>query len=452
MFEILRILSHTPSRAAGAGRTLALASLVVTAAAATIACGSTGTEESLGEQWQAETTIEGDVTTVHTLGGSVWRGPARLDENLSIGVDQGEDAYMFGRIAGVAFTDDRVYVLDAGVPALRVYDWSGQHLLDIGQEGDGPGEFRRPSALALMPDGRILVKDRTRITFFGPGGEYLEDWPLDRGGFAIEMAGLSAAVTDDGTVYTLGRVGEMPTDFSAGGFMRLPIGMVPRGPDGPGEGAIPRPEFDYEPPRLMQEQRSGGNVMIRMQGVPLVAQIVWAMSPSGAVLGGGGSDYSFDISYPDGRTTRVRKDYEPVPVDPEERAWHTEQTTAQMRVADPEWVWNIDELPTVKAAFDQLFPDHSGRVWVGRPGAGIGVPECEKDPETGVWEPDCWRSERSYEVFDLEGRFLGAVDAPERFRVSPTAYIRGDTILTQIEDEFGTYTVKGYQLVTPGNE
>ena len=77
------------------------------------------------------------------------------------------------------------------------------------------------------------------------------------------------------------------------------------------------------------------------------------------------------------------------------------------------------------------------------------MPGCEKDPETGIWEPSCWRDERLYEVFDVEGQFLGTVEVPGGLRLDATSHIRGDEIVTQMEDDLGVITVKRYQLVTP---
>ena len=437
-------------RAQGEIHFAALTGALLMVAAATVACASADSGDAGGGGWQAETTTEGNVTTVRTLSGSVWGAPAQLVENLSVGVDQGGDAYMFGRIAGVAGTDEYIYVLDRDVPALRVYDRQGNYVRDIGAEGDGPGEYRRPDSLLVAPDGRLFVRsmNQGRITVFTADGELVETWPLE-GGFMLVGRGTGMVMTGDGKVYSPGRIGDMPTDFSAARMLRAQMGMVPRGVDGVDGEPIPRPEFDYEPRRFTRERRSGGNVMIMMQGVPFSPQIVWSLAPSGAMIAGVGREYSFDITYPSGQVTRVVKDGEPIAVAPAEGAWYREQVTAQMRDGDPEWVWEGADPPTVKPAYDQFIADLSGRIWVGRPGPGYAVPGCEKDPETGIWEPSCWRNERLYEVFDVEGQFLGTVEVPVGFQLRESSHIRGDEILTQMEDDLGVITVKRYRLVTP---
>lgn len=427
------------------------AALALLTAALIVACGGDGSRENSREEWVSETSVEGNVTTVHTVSGSVWGAPARLEETLSIGVEAGEEPYMFGQLRGVAALDGRIYVLDGSVPAVRVYDDEGRHLMDIGAEGDGPGEFRRPDALLVADDGRVFVRDSNqgRITVFDEEGGFIDTYPLDRG---FVFGGSGMVMTEDGTLYSPGRVGEMPEnlDFGAGATFTAPkMGMVPRGPEGTDGEPVPQPEFDYEQPRFEQVRRSGDSVMVMMRSVPFAPAEVWALSPSGAMIGGVATDYSFDIVYPSGEITRVVKDYQPVAIGGAERDWYIEQTTAQMRDGDPEWVWEGPEMARVKPAYDQLVPDLSGRVWVGRPGPGSEHPECEKDPENGVWEPACWTDRRFYDVFDLEGAFLGTVEPPEGFRVTQQSWIEGDQILTTMEDDSGVITVKKFRLVLP---
>ena len=414
-----------------------------------VACGGGGDGGAAPRaEWVFETTTEGDVTTVRTIAGSVWGGAARLEEQLSIGIDQGEQPYMFGRISGMASYEDRLYVLDTSVPVVRVYDAQGRHSRDIGSEGDGPGEFRSPDGLLIDDDGRMYVRDmrQARITIFENDGGFIDTWPLDAGFIIIPAA---FVMTVDGTVYSPGRVGPMPTEFRGPGAIQM--GMIPRGPADSAAEPIPRPAFDYEPPRFTREQRTEGNFRVMMMGVPFAADIVWALAPSGALLAGVGNEYSFDITTPGGPVTRVAMDQKPVAIGGRERDWHIEQTSARMRDGNPEWMWTGPEMATVKPAFDQLLPDHSGRVWVGRPGPGIENSDCEKDIDTGVWLPACWMDSRLYDVFDLEGSYLGPVEVPAGFRLDEQSWIKGDVVLTALEDESGVITVKRFRLVVPTN-
>jgi hypothetical protein len=66
----------------------------------------------------------------------------------------------------------RLLVLETQPPELRVYDLSsGVFLGALGREGDGPGEYRNPIALAVHPGGLAAVLSTSgRVTYWGRDG------------------------------------------------------------------------------------------------------------------------------------------------------------------------------------------------------------------------------------------------------------------------------------------
>jgi DNA-binding beta-propeller fold protein YncE len=72
-----------------------------------------------------------------------------------------------------------LYVTD-GYGNARVHQFAadGRLVRSWGRPGGGPGEFRIPHGIAVLPDGRILVADREndRIQVFDPDGRYLSEW------------------------------------------------------------------------------------------------------------------------------------------------------------------------------------------------------------------------------------------------------------------------------------
>jgi DNA-binding beta-propeller fold protein YncE len=62
----------------------------------------------------------------------------------------------------------------------RVHHFSpdGVLLHSWGEPGGGPAEFRVPHGIALAPDGTVVVADRenSRLQFFSPGGQFLDQW------------------------------------------------------------------------------------------------------------------------------------------------------------------------------------------------------------------------------------------------------------------------------------
>ena len=89
---------------------------------------------------------------------------------LEIGELEGEDAYLFSRIASVAADSrGRILVADRGVSEVRVFDPDGLFLFRFGGEGDGPEEFRNPCCLGFSPEGHLWVRQEARYTAFELG-------------------------------------------------------------------------------------------------------------------------------------------------------------------------------------------------------------------------------------------------------------------------------------------
>lgn len=83
-----------------------------------------------------------------------------------IGVLDGPPEYLFGQVSSVASSSGIVYVADRHGSTVRAYDTAGSYLGLIGGEGEGPGEFSNPNDITFDPDGRLVVRDRTRVTAF----------------------------------------------------------------------------------------------------------------------------------------------------------------------------------------------------------------------------------------------------------------------------------------------
>ena len=79
---------------------------------AAVACGPQESPTDTDGTWVGTITTEGNVTTVVNESGSVWGGTATLVEDLSIGVDEGEEPYMFGSVVSVWGTGEQIYVVD----------------------------------------------------------------------------------------------------------------------------------------------------------------------------------------------------------------------------------------------------------------------------------------------------------------------------------------------------
>jgi hypothetical protein len=405
------------------------------------ACSVGDEAQSTGEEWVGTVTTEGDVTTVVNQSGSLWGGRATLLEEASIGVEAGDDVYMLGNVRSVAASDDRIFVVDSQVPALRVYDWNGNWIRDIGGEGQGPGEFQDPTAVGVDDQGRIWLHEQTntRMSIFAPDGELLATHAL--GGMRISSSGSSMTLTPEGIAYVFDVL--RPDDPSSSDtFTTI---MKPYDVDGNAGEPIEIPSFDDY---VGLEARSAGAV--RFTAVPFTPNGMTDFTVDGDLLVGKPDRYRFEIRHANGKTTVVERAWEPVAVQPDEAAAYRAAVTEFLRGMDPGWTWSGPDIPTTKPAYSDLVPTMSGEIWVVRPGPGSPVPGC--DPETAETrgdEPPCWTEARIVDVFAADGRYLGELDVPDELALRPPPFIRGDDVIARVEDELGTIRVKRYRLRPP---
>ena len=101
-----------------------------------------------------------------------------IEEDLSIGVAEGPEEYMFSKIENIAVDEqERIYVLDSREKHIRVFDSDGVYVTTVGRKGQGPGELAGPRNLCITNQNQIMVPDATnlRITFFSLEGEFSSD-------------------------------------------------------------------------------------------------------------------------------------------------------------------------------------------------------------------------------------------------------------------------------------
>lgn len=81
-----------------------------------------------------------------------------LRELWRVGDDFGEGQETLGFVTDVLADEaGNSYLLDSSYMVIRVYDPDGNHLRDIGSEGEGPGEFRTALDFLFLPDEKIGV-------------------------------------------------------------------------------------------------------------------------------------------------------------------------------------------------------------------------------------------------------------------------------------------------------
>ena len=90
---------------------------------------------------------------------------------VKIGLLDGPEEYIFGRIGGVLITPEgHIMVGDALFKELRLFDEKGQFVRRVGREGEGPGEFDGITGLLRMDGDTIAVTDQSnqRVDLLDP--------------------------------------------------------------------------------------------------------------------------------------------------------------------------------------------------------------------------------------------------------------------------------------------
>lgn len=100
-----------------------------------------------------------------------------FEEDLTIGVEDGDENYMFGSQVFVNTDDEgNIYVTDWDRKTVRKYDSNGNFLQSIGRLGQGPGEFQNISEVRFDIEGNIYLNDVKiqRISYLTKEGNYLK--------------------------------------------------------------------------------------------------------------------------------------------------------------------------------------------------------------------------------------------------------------------------------------
>ncbi len=394
------------------------------------ACGSP--DSTSGNDWQAVHGTIGDTIVVRTVSGSIWGDKARLVPDVTIGVFEGPDEYMFGNIRSLAVAPDGcIYVFDRHAQELRKYGPDGTYVGTFGRAGGGPGEYSRPDGgLAVLPDGRVVLRDpgNARLSVYSPDGDYLDGWRIP-----IPFNTDRKLYTDQaGNTYTLTFLDRKDWTFT--------FGLLRYGPDGSLGDTLRAPQFDFERSQLIARIiGESGNPVATVEDVPFTPTVSWAYSPLGYFVGGVATRYAFYLYKAPDHVLRIeRTNWEPAPVLPGEREDRERIMTAYMRQTQPDWRWNGDPIPETKPPYRGLWIGARGRIWVRLHQQAENIAQEEltsQRPAPGEVPERNWIEPIAFDVFEPDGRYLGMVRAPDGFAHYPQPFMRSDTVWAVVKDE-----------------
>lgn len=371
---------------------------------------------------------------------------AHLVESFSIVPRGARDEYLLGEVYGIAYGSGRVYVLDASVPAVRVFDIDGEYLNSIGRRGGGPGEFDDPVDLALdVQSRRIFVREALglQVHVYDSDGKFLQ----------IIGGHVGGLVRVKRTTMYIGPSGTLFLEYST-------FDPVHSRPDAPlfvpvyyqidSTGALidtlSVPIRDQRSESVAVTTSSGAT---RIVTVPFGDRWVWSVLPSGAIVYGHSSNYQLTIRSSTGHSMILRSDVDQARVQPGEARWYRRVLEARFRLRNPGWKWDGGEIPNEKPFFYCIVPDDAGNVWVIRPGRGRQVAESVPldAPPEDVLAGDCWQEELRADVFETTtGSMVFSVALPEGIILEPAPWI-GSGQLLAVFQEGGYPIVRAFRLV-----
>ena len=356
--------------------------------------------------------------------GEGWRlSPAPV---LQIGELEGAPAYQFDRIgSALRLADGRIVVANTGSQELRFYDASGAHLRSVGGEGGGPGEFEWLVWVEATPGDSLVAYDlrSRRLSVFSPTGEFVRSTTLEgrpEGGIPQVMGRFEDRSLLVSIPRGIGARGNVEGGLSQDSTPYLHLSA---------EGKLLDTITHFAGAEHFIYRESDGFTVTR----PLFGRTsVQALHADRVTLGASDS-YELAQYSAKGELQRIiRKRHNPRPIadadweaakqerlDAEDEAWR--QRTVPLLEAMPR--------PATLPAYAELLADTEGNLWV------------QDYPIPGD-------SEQRWTVFDPDGRLLGTVLTPERFR--PTQ-VGSDFVLGVWRDELDVQYVTMYALEKPGS-
>jgi hypothetical protein len=390
------------------------------------ACDTAGGERSSGFAVRDSAGIQiAESTAPAWRDGQGWNLSAA--PTLDIGVVEGAPEYQLTRVTGaLRLANGGIAVANGASQEIRFYDAAGKYLRAVGGQGGGPGEFRGLGAIQLLRGDSIFAFDimQQRLSVFSPEGDFVRSAQLERapgGGLPFASGALrdgSVVVhvlgSEGGATEGLERRSETFLHYSRDGKMLDTISVQPGSE------------------RFVQTQSGSGGMMRMSLTTPLFGHTqVESVNGDRAVLGGNES-YELAVYTPDGVLERlIRRRGAPRPVTDD--ALESLLKTRLDAVSDPARRQTMERSyreiphPSTMPSYEAVLLDDGGNLW---------VREFQPPPAASP----------AWTVFDPDGRMLGAVSLPDRFK--PTQ-IGIDFVLGVWSDDLDVQHVRMYRLEKP---
>jgi hypothetical protein len=267
-----------------------------------------------------------------------------VEDVYRIGSVEGASWESFSRVVAAGFdATGNLHLLDAGNRTVTVVDGSGGLVRTTGRAGEGPGEHRVPVAMAVLPDGRVVVSDagHRALQLFDADGVFVRAIPMGDGVMPpVELYPHG----DDAVVFMERRMAMMGGMGARAGGPGRPGGAAGAGPAGEESAAILRlslaspvaaPEAVttvWLPPReAPQVSSSGGATMVRRPLRAFDPRVHLAILPDGAMAVADTTAYRIRLVAPGEAEDRVLdRPVAPVAVTARERELERERRLEEL--------------------------------------------------------------------------------------------------------------------------
>jgi len=388
--------------------------------------------------WEGTVTDSAGITVVHNTPTPIW-GPGdawTVTEDLRVGEMAGAPEYQFGQLGYVEVgSDGTLYAMDLQAREVKVYDPQGSYLRTIGSPGQGPGEIGQGTVFVFeAPGGEIWVPDQgnLRVSRFAPDGSPVGSFPIhmEAGApmlWAMDHSGRLIAQLRGLNVQGMAALeeGDPIVAYDTTGTVVDTVALIPKG--------------------QMLEGITEGQLSI----VIFAPEPVWDLGENGSVYYAMNDEYRIMVNGPDGTLARIiTRDVPGKPVEEADRnaildALQEQYAQFGIPPAQIDQIMQGIGFAESYPAFGQLFLGPEGTLWVQRIRSARDMAEgaeegFEFDPQD-IGSPE-------WEVFDAEGRYLGIVTLPDRFR---PVNVEGDEIYGVWMDELDVQYIMRLQVNRP---
>jgi hypothetical protein len=337
-------------------------------------------------QWKGQILKAGGYPIIHNPSEPMYpKAVLSLREDLKIGEAEGQKEYVFGVIGSIAVDpEENIYISDSKEIHIKKFDRNGKYLKTIGRKGQGPGEFEQVTRIMIDLRKHLTAFDGKirRLTLFSPSGDFIKTISI-REPFISDL-----------------RMN------SRGGFLISTYHIDPQTSRAATSLSLSDDNFN-----IVKSVAVGKSQNVLMPFQPF---FVWTAMKNDHILFGFNDRY--EITRLDGEGNMIMKisrDYQPVPVKPEERKRRLEWLEQPLDKKTP------PDYP----AFQSITTDEEGRIIV------------RTYEKSGTGEGDF------YDIFDAEGRYISKIVLQY-----PPRLWKQNKLYTVEEDSIGFQSVKRYEV------